>query len=1222
MTTTYPCPRCGAPASLDDGCPACGADPDPEAAEVIRIDGELTDLHRELNAARRRVSDLDQRVREATSRRAYLAARVVARRAPVAVTVAPPPSVPPPPPPPAEPRLSTLTVQNVLFALGGLLLIVAAAVFTAVAWAQVGVTGRALLLAGATVAVLAVPPFAARRGLTAAAETLAAVGLIMILLDGYAAWAVGFLRVRDLDPSAYAAVVLAVTALVSLGYSWPTRLRGPRIAALLLAQPVLPLLAVAAQAEPAGWSLTFTGVLVLNIAVLRIRPSRFATDVVGTLAHVWGAVAAVAAGVVALGNLAVQDTPARMAVAGLVLLLPTVALLAWAVLVRSPLAQSITAGLVLVTFGVAATGLAWSLPGSGWPVTELAVVTLVLAAVAALLKPRLPVVVGRGPWVGALIAGAPAAVTVVLGAASGAVRSMAAATPVFGAPWDRAVTGPGRDLLVALVVTAVAYALIVPRRTHLDLALTTLFGAALLAPPVFGLTWWAAAALGTAVAAVALVVAARSATLQDAGFRLIVVVLAALHAVLTGLGQAGAEAAVCGAITLLGLVTAAAVRRSPRAPDIGAGALTAGLLAAPPAVWLALYAADVPVTARVRVSLGVAALLCLAAHAMSRRLPGYGRYALGVALLAAATAPFWSLPGADPSSLYAAAGLLLVVTLLPLPLARSGAGAAAAAVPALALLVLIVPDLAVVLLEPLTALENGVWSGVPPQQSPVAWSSVAALTGATVAAALTGLLLARHLSTSTVVPAPVSATRPAPSPTTPAVPPADAARTAGGPAGATSEAAARPVGPAPASGSTSSAEKRAADSPTTEVKATPGADASGDRVGGSHGRAPVAGESRPVAVAVWAAAPLVALLVPLIFAAAGAAWPAVPIAALVTGLGGMLAVAFAPARYMASDLLTVVFGVLVAAGVVGSLAGHGATIAAFSLVLAASAVTGVAGRRQAGRITGWAAGTVSLVVVAYTIAVAADLGPAGPPLFVLAAAAVAVALEGVLASRRPAEAVAPLLVGHTSALIALTISESLGWAALTCKLWALVLTVRAMRPGETRRTRFRYAVAAGSTALVGWWLLLSARDVETAEVYTLPAAALAVVAGWFARRHRPDLSSWTAYGAALAAAILPTLYVIAESDADDPQYLRRLLLGAGALLILLAGARARLQAPVVIGGGTLLLVALHELIQVWDLVPRWVPLAVGGLLLVGIATTMEQRRRDLARLRDAVTRMA
>jgi hypothetical protein len=76
------------------------------------------------------------------------------------------------------------------------------------------------------------------------------------------------------------------------------------------------------------------------------------------------------------------------------------------------------------------------------------------------------------------------------------------------------------------------------------------------------------------------------------------------------------------------------------------------------------------------------------------------------------------------------------------------------------------------------------------------------------------------------------------------------------------------------------------------------------------------------------------------------------------------------------------------------------------------------------------------------------------------------------------------------------------------------------------------------------------------------------------------------------------------------------------MAVVLAGAHARLQAPVVIGGTVLAMVALHELILVWDLLPRWIPLAAGGLLLVGLAMTLERRRRDLARVRSALTRMS
>jgi hypothetical protein len=155
--------------------------------------------------------------------------------------------------------------------------------------------------------------------------------------------------------------------------------------------------------------------------------------------------------------------------------------------------------------------------------------------------------------------------------------------------------------------------------------------------------------------------------------------------------------------------------------------------------------------------------------------------------------------------------------------------------------------------------------------------------------------------------------------------------------------------------------------------------------------------------------------------------------------------------------------------------------------------------------------------------------------------------------------------------------------------------------------------------LAAWCLVLAAQRVTVVEAYTLGAAAVCLLAGLLVRRGRTDLSSWTAYGPALAAALLPSLGTIL---AGDGQHLRRLLLGLAALAVVLLGARARLRAPVLLGGAVLLLVALHELAQVWDLIPRWIPLAAGGLLLVLLATTLERRRRDLDRFRAALHRMS
>jgi hypothetical protein len=73
--------------------------------------------------------------------------------------------------------------------------------------------------------------------------------------------------------------------------------------------------------------------------------------------------------------------------------------------------------------------------------------------------------------------------------------------------------------------------------------------------------------------------------------------------------------------------------------------------------------------------------------------------------------------------------------------------------------------------------------------------------------------------------------------------------------------------------------------------------------------------------------------------------------------------------------------------------------------------------------------------------------------------------------------------------------------------------------------------------------------------------------------------------------------------------------------VVLVGARRRLRAPVLTGGAVLVVLALRETAAVWDLIPRWAPLALAGLVLVTLATTYERRRRDLARLREALGHM-
>ncbi|WP_344939652.1 SCO7613 C-terminal domain-containing membrane protein [Sphaerisporangium flaviroseum] len=156
--------------------------------------------------------------------------------------------------------------------------------------------------------------------------------------------------------------------------------------------------------------------------------------------------------------------------------------------------------------------------------------------------------------------------------------------------------------------------------------------------------------------------------------------------------------------------------------------------------------------------------------------------------------------------------------------------------------------------------------------------------------------------------------------------------------------------------------------------------------------------------------------------------------------------------------------------------------------------------------------------------------------------------------------------------------------------------------------------------LVASWLRLWAGEVTLVEAYTVPCSLVLLGFGWW-RRRSSHVSSWAAYGAGLSSTMAPSLLVVYA----DTEWRRSLLLGVVALAVLLAGARSRLQAPTVIGGIVLAGVVVRELApyvsEMLVAVPRWVPIAVGGLLLVVVGATYEARTRDLRRLRDTLAKM-
>ena len=123
------------------------------------------------------------------------------------------------------------------------------------------------MLGAVTVAALAAPVALLRRGLASTAESVAALGLVLMVLDAYALHRVAL---PDTDGLGYAAFASAVLAALWAAYGLSLdRLRIPLPVAVLTAQLPLPLwaLTAAAGAPPMEWALLATAALDVAVAL-------------------------------------------------------------------------------------------------------------------------------------------------------------------------------------------------------------------------------------------------------------------------------------------------------------------------------------------------------------------------------------------------------------------------------------------------------------------------------------------------------------------------------------------------------------------------------------------------------------------------------------------------------------------------------------------------------------------------------------------------------------------------------------------------------------------------------------------------------------------------------------------------------------------------------------------------------------------------------------------
>lgn len=300
-----------------------------------------------------------------------------------------------------------------------------------------------------------------------------------------------------------------------------------------------------------------------------------------------------------------------------------------------------------------------------------------------------------------------------------------------------------------------------------------------------------------------------------------------------------------------------------------------------------------------------------------------------------------------------------------------------------------------------------------------------------------------------------------------------------------------------------------------------------------------------------------------------------------------------------------------------SLATRPATFTVLGVLTAALTATALASRAgRAVRAVLACAATVFATALVAAVAAAAELPPHRAALALLVVPAT-VALVAARLGRHPV-ALPTELTGAGTALLAIGLATgdrlTLALVLALCAVIAAGTAVRAER-------RPAAGLLAAVLFVLATWVRLYASDVSTPEAYTLPVTVPALVVGVLRRRRDPEASSWTAYGPGLAATLLPSLFAAWGDDV----WLRPLLLGLAALAVTLAGARLRLQALLVLGGAALSLDALHELapyvVQVVGSLPRWLPPALAGLLLLAVGATYEQRLRDARRLRDTLGRM-
>lgn len=164
-----------------------------------------------------------------------------------------------------------------------------------------------------------------------------------------------------------------------------------------------------------------------------------------------------------------------------------------------------------------------------------------------------------------------------------------------------------------------------------------------------------------------------------------------------------------------------------------------------------------------------------------------------------------------------------------------------------------------------------------------------------------------------------------------------------------------------------------------------------------------------------------------------------------------------------------------------------------------------------------------------------------------------------------------------------------------------------------------FAPTAAALAFIFGIVALTVFAVRPVELVTVPPAVGMIFLGARALRRNSALRTWPTLGPGLALLTIPSLL----HDFGTTSLWRVVALGVVGIGLVVVGAVWRLQAPLILGSVVVLVHAVNQLWPwieaVYDVVPWWLWLGLGGALLIYIAARYERRMRALRTAFAAVT---